>query len=137
MERKEGLNIYGKTIHASKGIEARAVFIIGLTEGYGGFPDIWLDDRVFQVIRKVKHDMLMEEERRLFYVALTRAKDELFLLTRKGNESSFLDEIPEKYSINFNNTIKPVIDAVLLCMDCNNQLQFYFSFCPNCGLKVK
>jgi DNA helicase-4 len=135
--RKEGLRIKGKTIHASKGLEAKAVFIIGLTEGNGGFPDIWLDDRVFQVIRKVKHDMLMEEERRLFYVALTRAKDELFLLTRKGNESSFLDEIPEEFSINFNHTIKPVIDAVLMCENCNNQLQAHFSFCPNCGTKVE
>jgi len=32
----------GKTIHASKGLEAKAVFIIGLTEGSGGFPDIWI-----------------------------------------------------------------------------------------------
>jgi superfamily I DNA/RNA helicase len=135
--RKEGLRIKGKTIHSSKGLEAKAVFIIGLTEGNGGFPDIWLDDRVFQVIRKVKHDMLMEEERRLFYVALTRAKDELFLLTRKGNESSFLDEIPEEYSINFNHILKPVIDAVLLCENCNNQLHAHFLFCPNCGTKIE
>lgn len=135
--RKEGLRIRGKTIHSSKGLEARAVFIIGLTEGYGGFPDIWLDDRVFQVIRKVKHDMLLEEERRLFYVALTRAKDELFLITRKGNESTFLDEIPEEYSVSLKQSIKPILNEILLCKQCNTQLKLHFTFCPSCGLKLK
>lgn len=87
---KEGVKVQAKTIHAAKGLESKVVFIIGLTEGNGGFPDIWLEDRIFQVIKKANHDLLMEEERRLFYVAITRAKDKLFLITEKGNESSFL-----------------------------------------------
>lgn len=62
------------------------LFLIGLTEGSGGFPDIWLEDRIFQVIKKANHDLLMEEERRLFYVAITRAKEKLFLITEKGSE---------------------------------------------------
>ncbi len=135
--RKEGLKIKGRTIHSSKGLEAKAVFIIGLTEGNGGFPDIWLDDRIFQVVRKVKHDMLMEEERRLFYVALTRAKDELFLITRKGNESSFLDEIPEEYSISFKQNIKPLFKKVLLCKKCNTALKSHYLYCPSCGMPLK
>jgi len=40
--KNENIRIQGKTIHASKGLEAKVVFIIGLTEGNGGFPDIWL-----------------------------------------------------------------------------------------------
>ncbi|MBN2518973.1 MAG: ATP-dependent helicase [Bacteroidales bacterium] len=133
----EGLKIRGRTIHASKGLEASAVFIIGLTEGNGGFPDIWLDDRIFQTIRKVKRDMLKEEERRLFYVALTRAKDELFLITRKGNESSFLSEIPEQYSISFKQKLNPIIDKVLLCKNCNSQVQEHFVYCPFCSVSLK
>jgi DNA helicase-4 len=39
----------------------------------------------------------MEEERRLFYVAITRAKDQLYLITEKGNASRFLKEIPDEY----------------------------------------
>lgn len=81
--------------------------------------------------------MLMEEERILFYIALTRAKNELFLLTRKGNESSFLDEILEEYSINFKHTIKNATDTVLLCEKCKNQLQTHFFYCPNYGNKIE
>ena len=75
--KSEGIQVSGKTIHSAKGLEAKVVFIIGLTEGSGGFPDISLEDRIFQVIKKANHDLLLEEERRLFYVDLTRAKDKL------------------------------------------------------------
>jgi DNA helicase-4 len=98
--REEQLVVQGRTIHAAKGLEAKVVFIIGLSEGYGGFPDIWLEDRIFQVIKKANHDQLLEEERRLFYVAITRAKDKLFLITEKGSESSFIREIPESFTVN-------------------------------------
>nr|MDQ3018228.1 ATP-dependent helicase [Bacteroidota bacterium] len=94
---KKGLAPQAKTIHGAKGLEAKVVFILGLTYGSGGFPDIWMEDRIFQVIKKSKHDELMEEERRLFYVALTRAKEKLYLITVKGNESPFLREIPDIY----------------------------------------
>ena len=131
--QKSGIGIKGHTIHASKGLEARVVFIIGLKEGNGGFPDIWLNDRIFQVVREVRHDMLLEEERRLFDVALTRAKDELFLITRKGNESSFLEEIPEEYAVSHNHTGRQQPEAVMLCTSCKAQLQSGYRFCPFCG----
>ena len=96
---KERIYVQYRTIHAAKGLEAKAVFIIGLTQGYGGFPDVWLEDRIFQVVKPTQHDLLMEEERRLFYVAITCAKDLLYLITEKGHESSFLSEIPENFVI--------------------------------------
>lgn len=131
--KQEGLFFNGKTIHASKGLEAKAVFIIGMTEGGGGFPDIWMEDRIFQVVKASNHDILMEEERRLFYVSITRAKDELFLLTIKGNESSFLKEIPDIFTEKTSIKIKPVIDYIRLCEECNNRLNEEFKFCPYCG----
>jgi len=134
--RNEGLRVQGKTIHAAKGLEAKVVFIIGLTEGYGGFPDIWLEDRIFQVIKKANHDLLLEEERRLFYVAITRAKDKLFLITEKGNESSFLREIPDTFTVKTSATALPVTEKVILCQNCYSQMENLWILCPYCGFKL-
>ncbi len=134
--RNEPLKIQAKTIHAAKGLESKVVFILGLTEGYGGFPDIWLEDRIFQVIKKANHDLLLEEERRLFYVAITRAKEKLFLITEKGNESSFLKEIPEIYTVKTSTALRSVIEKVAICSKCYSQLDNLWIVCPYCGEKT-
>jgi DNA helicase-4 len=136
--RKEGLKVQAKTIHAAKGLEAKVVFILGLTEGHGGFPDIWMEDRIFQVIKKANHDQLLEEERRLFYVAITRANDKLFLITEKGNESSFLKEIPETFTVKSTTALPSLVEKVLTCENCFSQLDSkLYAFCPYCGFKLK
>lgn len=91
--KEEGLEVPFRTIHSAKGLQAKVVFILGLTDGKGGFPNVWFDDRILNVIKKANHDLQLEEERRVFYVSITRAKDQLFLITEKGNESSFIKEI--------------------------------------------
>ena len=133
--KEEKLYVSGKTIHGAKGLEANAVFIIGLTEGSGGFPDIWLEDRIFQAIKKSNHDALLEEERRLFYVAITRAKDELFLISELGNESSFLNEIPEVFTYRTNKPFISVIEKRKHCLNCDKQIEEHFIYCPFCGSK--
>jgi DNA helicase-4 len=133
--KKEGLSIPHKTIHSAKGLEAKIVFIVGLTDGFGGFPDIWLEDRIFQVVKKANLDLLLEEERRLFYVALTRAKDKLFLITEKGRESSFLKEIPDTYTVRTGIPMPSVVEEVRICPSCFSQLENMFSYCPYCGVK--
>lgn len=81
------------TIHQSKGLEFSCVFLCGLTEG------------VLPSIRTIEEsgNIGMEEERRLMYVALTRAKSKLYLTCAKGfsyygkmNPSRFLNEINPK-----------------------------------------
>ena len=78
----------------------------------------------------------MEEERRLFYVALTRAKDKLFLITEKGNESSFLKEIPETFTVRTSLPTKSVVDKVITCKKCFSQLEKLWVLCPYCGEKI-
>lgn len=134
----ERIRITGRTIHSAKGLEARVVFIIGLTEGSGGFPDTWLDDRIFQLIRPTSHDELLEEERRLYYVALTRAREQLYLITEKGNESSFIREVPVKYV----ERGIPLADSIVAdsnaCRSCGKQIQKGpdVNFCPVCGERL-
>ena len=134
--KNENIKVQFKTIHASKGLEAKIVFILGLTEGSGGFPDIWMEDRIFQIIKKANHDLLLEEERRLFYVAITRAKDKLFLITEKGNESSFLKEIPEIFTVKSTLPIKSVVEKVITCEKCFSQLEKLWVVCPYCGQQI-
>lgn len=134
--KNHGLRVQGKTIHAAKGLEAKVVFILGLTEGDGGFPDVWLEDRIFQTIKKANHDLLLEEERRLFYVAMTRAKEKLFLLTQKGNESSFLKEIPDAFTVRSSIPIKAMIEKIITCSKCYSELNKLWMVCPYCGKKV-
>jgi hypothetical protein len=132
----ENIKVQAKTIHASKGLEAKIVFIIGLTEGYGGFPDIWMEDRIFQVIKKANHDLLLEEERRLFYVAITRAREKLFLITEKGMESSFIREIPTVFTVRTTIPVQSVVEQTIICKSCYSQLENLWVVCPYCGKKI-
>jgi DNA helicase-2/ATP-dependent DNA helicase PcrA len=83
------------TIHQAKGLEWRAVFVIGLSEGQ------------FPHAKSMADEREMEEERRLFYVAATRAKEELVLthpMTRYdysvgtviNRPSAFILELPSR-----------------------------------------
>ncbi|UOK41496.1 MULTISPECIES: ATP-dependent helicase [Flavobacterium] len=128
--------VNAKTIHASKGLEAKVVFIIGLTEGKGGFPDVWLEDRLFQIIKTADYNLLLEEERRLFYVAITRAKDKLYLVTEKGNESSFLNEIPEVYTSR-SKQLEKINHRQNECENCHAPVKEDWVACPKCGSIVK
>jgi DNA helicase-4 len=134
--KEAGLEVTARTIHAAKGLQAKVVFIIGLTDGSGGFPDIWLDDAVFRVIKEVKYDMLMEEERRLFYVALTRAEEQVHLITQFGNESGFLGEIPKAY-LDSKIAFKENVPLSPACRICGKELFSSYKFCPSCGTVIQ
>ena len=72
------------TLHASKGLEFPVVFMFGMEKG-----EIPLE--------REENPADIQEERRLFYVGMTRAREELFL-TCAQEPSSFLNEIPETYT---------------------------------------
>ncbi len=75
------------TLHAAKGLEFGAVFIVGL------------DDGLLPHSRSFDDPEAMEEERRLFYVGITRAKDRLYLVRalRRGSRGYAEETIPSRY----------------------------------------
>ena len=94
------------TVHASKGLEFPVVFLTGLEDG------------LFPLSIALNEKDIMEEERRLFYVALTRSQEMVYLLyatdrRRSGSDSwggiasRFIKEIPEEFmeSISFSSAI--------------------------------
>lgn len=107
-KNKRGVKLM--TVHASKGLEFEYVFIVGL------------EHELFPHVREGGTDADMEEERRLFYVAVTRAKEKLFLSyatlrmlfgeTRLQAPSQFLQDVPmdlvireERESSGFGNNV--------------------------------
>ena len=79
------------TVHKSKGLEEDNVLIINLSDNYMGFPS--KKESKYSNILLKKDKYLYEEERRLFYVALTRTKGYCYLLVDKDNPSVFIKEI--------------------------------------------
>ena len=95
-----------------------------------------MDDRIFNVIRKSKFENIFEEERRLFYVAMTRAKMALYLLTEQENESIFVDEIPDKCVDRLQFLFRLVAEEILLCPSCSLKVEPAFNYCPYCKARL-
>ncbi|WP_197432517.1 UvrD-helicase domain-containing protein [Pseudarthrobacter sp. GA104] len=90
-EEYANLTVQFNTVHASKGKEADYVVVLGLERS--GFPSTIEDDRLLQLAMAAPDPYPFAEERRLFYVALTRARHSALLVTRSGAESVFLLEL--------------------------------------------
>ena len=87
------MNIKYLTVHKSKGLEEETVIILNLINNDWGFPNKINDEKILKYILPKKERYKYAEERRLFYVALTRTKNELYLLTDISNPSIFVREI--------------------------------------------
>lgn len=92
-EEDRGNAVVMMTLHSAKGLEFPVVFLVGMEEG------------IFPHSRALLEEVEMEEERRLAYVGITRAEEELFLTralmrtlygqTKMNAPSRFIEEIPE------------------------------------------
>lgn len=86
------------TVHKSKGLEADYVIILQCNKDTYGFPSLVSDDPVLNYVLTKSDQYPYGEERRLFYVAITRAKVKTYILYDKRFPSVFVDEFlhPEK-----------------------------------------
>ena len=87
-------NIKLLTVHKSKGLEEENIIILNVIDDVLGFPN---KIKSYQVLSYLRNYNYLEEERRLFYVALTRAKNRVFIFTKKGKESIFVKELLKNY----------------------------------------
>ncbi|HGU6623671.1 TPA: DNA helicase IV [Citrobacter amalonaticus] len=83
------------TIHASKGQQADYVIIVGLQEGSDGFPAPARESIMEEALLPVVEDFPDAEERRLLYVALTRARHRVWLLYNKATPSRFVEDLKD------------------------------------------
>ena len=90
------LNIKFLTIHSSKGLQSDYVIILNNKNSGMSFPSKITDLSLINLLLDNSDDFPYSEERRLFYVALTRCKKKVFLLVNSNNKSVFIKEI-EKY----------------------------------------
>lgn len=116
---RDSLNIDFKTVHSSKGLEADYVMILNVIEGERGFPCQIEDDPVLQLPMPAPDTFPMSEERRLFYVALTRARREVRIYTDITHPSRFLLELTKNAAL----VIEPIDSSAK-------------EMCPKCGRGV-
>ncbi|MBU2562664.1 MAG: UvrD-helicase domain-containing protein [Nanoarchaeota archaeon] len=81
------------SVHASKGLQAKIVFVLNVNKDLYGFPCELENPDIFESVRLGEKKDREEEERRLFYVAITRAKEKVIIYTQKCSSSKFLNEI--------------------------------------------
>lgn len=100
LNERPDLDIEFLTAHKSKGLQADYVFILNNKRNSMGFPSRIHNEPVINFLLRKGDDFLFSEERRLFYVALTRAKREVWLLVDSDNCSSFVKELRTGLRIN-------------------------------------
>lgn len=105
-QTRPDLKIRFLTVHQSKGLEADYVIVLNNRDAKLGFPAHVKDPPLKAELIKIAEELRLDqvsanEERRLFYVALTRAKKQVILLTVDGKESSFIKELRRKFREDF------------------------------------
>ena len=113
------MNIYYSTVHGSKGLEEDYVIIINADDSRLGFPNKVEDDELLDMVLSSKSNYEYAEERRLWYVALTRTRTYTYIITNVDNPSIFVEEIKEHCLIMNPNTIRSKQNEIL-CPRCKS-----------------
>lgn len=91
------LEIKFLSVHRSKGLQADYVVLLNCVSGQFGFPSEQSDDPILNLLLSKSDQFTNGEERRLFYVALTRSKRKTFITTNRSYKSKFINEIDPNY----------------------------------------
>ncbi|WP_375559499.1 UvrD-helicase domain-containing protein [Bernardetia sp. OM2101] len=88
-------NIQAKfmTVHKAKGLEGDIVIVLNCNSGKYGFPSEMSDDLVLNLLLSEADQFENGEERRLFYVAMTRAKEKIYFVADSSFKSKFISEL--------------------------------------------
>ncbi len=81
------------TVHKAKGLQSKYVFVLGLKDDKNGFPNKIMNHEILKYLNVNKNKNNYDEERRLFYVALTRCVKKVFLFAPSKNPSIFVKEL--------------------------------------------
>ena len=106
------------TVHRSKGLEADHIIVPRVTAETLGFPSRIEDDPVLQIAMPGGDSYEYAEERRLFYVAMTRARSSVTLITVSGKESPFIAELVKDHKIEVRN-LDGSISSNEVCPSCH------------------
>lgn len=115
------LKIDFKTIHASKGLEADHVVLLNADSGRMGFPSEIVDDPLLSLVSPEEEAFQNAEERRVMYVAMTRARHTLTILASNARPSSFVTELRKDpaYGISTASGTEP---EAHVCGECGGRL---------------
>lgn len=106
------------SVHKSKGLEADNVILLNFRNDKLGFPNQIIDDPVLNFVLTNAEDYRFAEERRLFYVAITRTKNRTYVLVDNKNPSLFFKEFSESTSVFFKSTRRKISEKQTKCPLC-------------------
>jgi superfamily I DNA/RNA helicase len=114
--RRPKLKINYLTAHKAKGLEADNVIVLNLSDRALGFPNQMTDDPLLSLVLAKAEDFPLAEERRLFYVAITRTRNATYLLTPRQKPSRFVTELSGDRNVRVSELAAG--DKPLLCPRC-------------------
>ena len=134
-----GVRLEFMTVHRAKGLGFDNVIIINARNELYGFPSQIQEDPVLKYVVKDDFSIEYAEERRLFYVALTRTKNRVYIVVPEQHPSKFVTELISDFkNVKVNGKINEVDDAnsadIKRCPICGYPLQLRYK--PHYGLKL-
>jgi DNA helicase-4 len=129
-------NLTFMTAHSAKGLGFDNVIIMNMLEGKFGFPCQIEDDPIIKMVTYEDTSVPFAEERRLFYVALTRTRNRVYIAAPISKPSRFLVELIKNYNLPHPENVNlDVVDIFKLkCPECGFPLRYEFN--KNYGLPL-